>query len=139
MDRRSVLMSHFTNPVNFGLVEDQNRYQKILRSPACSDEITIQIASLDNKIVEIKFIGTACVIATSSSDILFTLLKDKTFDQARDLIDRYQAMIWNGNQPDADFGELEIFDNVHRQKGRWKCATLGSEGVLDFINKTHLN
>jgi len=138
MDRRAVLMEHFTKPVNFGLVDDNNRYQKVLRSPACSDVITIQIASQADKIIEIKFIGTACVIATSSSDILFSLLKGKTFEQATDLINRYQAMIWEGNQADPDFGELEIFDNIHRQKGRWKCATLGSEGVLEFIHKTPL-
>jgi nitrogen fixation NifU-like protein len=118
MDRRKILMSHFTAPVNFGLVDDNHLYKKHLRSDACSDELTIQIDAENQVIKKIHFEGSACVIATSSSDILFSMLENKTFAQAIDLITRYQAMILEGKAADDDFQELVIFDNVHRQKGR---------------------
>jgi NifU-like protein involved in Fe-S cluster formation len=43
-------------------------------------------------------------------------------------------MILEGETPSEELGELAIFDNVHRQKGRWKCATLSTDGLKEYLN-----
>jgi len=133
MDRRKILMDHFVSPTHKGLDSDSS-YEKFLKSPACSDEMTIQISDDGSKIVKLAFEGQACIIATSSTDLMFEMLEGKTFDEALGFIKLYEAMILEGETPSEELGELAIFDNVHRQKGRWKCATLSTDGLKEYLN-----
>ncbi|ATG97513.1 Fe-S cluster assembly sulfur transfer protein SufU [Mesoplasma lactucae] len=135
---RQLLMDHYTKPENKGFNPNQKGYQKRLKSDSCADELTIQILSHDNVIDEIKFEGSACVIATSSFDLLINLLKGKNYTEAMDLLTTYEDMIQTGNINEEKLQDLVIFSNVHKQKNRWKCAQLGANGVIEFINSENI-
>ncbi|HIH31187.1 TPA: iron-sulfur cluster assembly scaffold protein [Candidatus Woesearchaeota archaeon] len=68
---REVLLDHYKNPMNFGVLKNPDIRKQDL-NPLCGDEIEI-FAKLDakkEKIREIRFKGHGCVICIASASIL---------------------------------------------------------------------
>lgn len=132
--KREVLMNHYVKPVHLGLVDNSQLYSKRLQSDSCADELTLQVDVRNGVFQSLRFEGSACVIATSSIDLWCDFLIGKSLATAQSLLNEYLSMIYKGTIPQDNLSELMIFENLHHQKGRWKCATLGAEGINDFIN-----
>ena len=74
MIKREIIMDHYENPRNKGLVDDP-RYLKVnMNSESCIDDIDIQILVEGNIIKDFRFDGVGCTIATSSTSILSELV-----------------------------------------------------------------
>ena len=53
--KRSIILEHYQNPKNKGLIDD-NSYIKInMNNESCIDEIYLMVKLENNKIVDIKF------------------------------------------------------------------------------------
>lgn len=139
--RRSIILDHYENPKNkINENKKMNGYLYANKdSPSCIDNLNAYTKINKNKIVDIKFSGIGCAIATSSTDIMISLLKDKTIDQAKKIIQDYFDMVENKKQINKKkLGDLYVFENIYRQINRIKCAKVGIEAIsktLDQYNK----
>lgn len=132
---RELLLDHYQNPHNHGLVDNKRYSSKHMASASCIDDITIQL-DVDNDIIkDIRFDGVACTISTASTSMMSDLLIGKNLNEAKHIIDEYMKMI---NNEEYDFDLLEeanAFKNVYKQANRIKCATIGWDGISELINE----
>lgn len=132
---REVIMDHYEYPRNKKLKNDPSYTKVNLDSESCIDNIDLEV-KIDNGIIkDICFDGVACTISTASTSIMSELLKDKTIDEARLIIDNYIAML-HGQEYDEDLlEEANAFVNTGKQANRIKCATLSWLGLKDILDK----
>ena len=91
--RRSIILEHYQNPVNKGLIED-NTYIKVnTNNESCIDEIDLMVKIENGIIVDAKFDGEACAICTSSTSIMIKTLIGKTLEEAKEIYNNFLNMI----------------------------------------------
>ncbi|AVN64307.1 MULTISPECIES: iron-sulfur cluster assembly scaffold protein [Mesoplasma] len=131
---RKILMKHFTEPENLGLKNIANAIIKDAKSQTCADEMKIEILVENNIFKEINFEGTACAVATSSADIFFNLIKNKSLEDTKKIIYQYQNFLNSGDLSEIDLLEdLVVFKNINKQKNRILCANLAIEAINEII------
>ena len=134
MIKREIIMDHYENPRNKGLVDDP-RYIKVnMNSESCIDDIDIQILVIDNIIKDFRFDGVGCTIATSSTSILSELVIDKSIEEAYEIIRQYDNMIKEAEYNEELLLEAVVFKDVSKQANRIKCATIGYNGLLELLD-----
>ena len=134
MIKREIIMDHYENPRNKGLVDDP-RYIKVnMNSESCIDDIDIQILVIDNIIKDFRFDGVGCTIATSSTSILSELVIDKSVEEAYEIIRQYDNMIKEAEYNEELLLEAVVFKDVSKQANRIKCATIGYNGLLELLD-----
>ena len=90
----------------------------------------------NNNIVEdVSFEGEACVISTSSTNILVNLIKGKTIEEAIDIINNYRSMIDEKEYDSSIIEEAIVYDDISKQPARIKCATLSYDGIYKELVK----
>ena len=122
---RQVIMEHYKNPRNKGLLNDPNYRTLHLKNPSCGDDITIQSKINNNNIIDIRQDGTGCSICCSSASVMTETLKGKTVDNANNIIEDFYRLI-KGEEPfDPDaLEEAIVYEGVAKFPARVKCATL---------------
>lgn len=131
---REIIMDHYQNPRNRGLVDDDSYIKVNMNSETCIDNLDIQVKLDGDVIKDIRYDGEACAICTSSTSIMSELLVDKTIDEALEIYENYMNMIYE-KEYDADLLEEAIaFQNTHKQANRIKCATLGWSGFKKIVD-----
>ena len=134
MIKREIIMDHYENPRNKGLV-DGPRYIKVnMNSESCIDDIDIQILVIDNIIKDFRFDGVGCTIATSSTSILSELVIGNSVEHAYEIIKQYQDMIKEFPYDEEMLQEAVVFKDVSKQANRIKCATIGYNGLLELLD-----
>lgn len=132
---RQIIMDHYENPRNHKLVEDDKYVSINMDSETCIDNIDIQAYIDGDLIKDIRFDGEACAICTASTSIMSELLIGKTKEEARNIIENFNNMIYE-REYDPDLIEDGIaFMNTHKQANRIKCATLGWMGIEKLLNE----
>ena len=132
---RQVILDHYQYPRNKGLTNDF-RYGKIrMNSESCVDDINVEMLVEDGVIKDIKFDGIACTISTASTSIMSELLKNKTIDEATNIINNYMNMIDEKEYDEELLEEAGAFKNTYKQANRIKCATIGWRGVKELLEK----
>lgn len=132
---REIIMDHYEYPRNKGLKNDE-RYTKVnLDSESCIDNIDLEVLLENDKIKDICFDGVACTISTSSTSIMSELLKNKTIEEANEIIENYLNMLYGKDYDEELLGEAVAFINTSKQANRIKCATLSWNGIKEIINK----
>ena len=136
---RNIIMDHYEYPRNHSLIEDETYMKKHMASDSCIDDIYVQ-AKIDNDIIEdIRFDGIACTIATSSTSIMSELLKGKSINEAKNIIQNYHMMI-DGKEYDEELLEEAVaFQTVGKQANRIKCATIGWKAIEEMIEESEKN
>lgn len=128
-------MDHYESPRNHGLVDDDNYKFINMDSETCIDDIDIQALIEDGVIKDIRFDGEACAICTASTSIMSELLIGKTIDEAKEIINNYQNMIYEKDYDPEILEEAIVFMNTHKQANRIKCATLGWTGIKQILDQ----
>ena len=123
---RSMIMDHYQYPRNHVLVENDPKYNsKHMASDSCIDDITVQSDIENGVIKDIRFNGVACTISTASTSVMTELLKGKTVEEAKKIIENYFAMV-DGKEYDPELlDEAVIMMGVYKQPNRIKCSTTG--------------
>ena len=134
MVKREIIMDHYENPRNKGLVDNNEYIQVNMNSESCIDDITIQILVKDNIIKDFRFDGIGCTISTASTSILSELVKDKTVKEAYNIIKQYDNMIKEKPFDDMLLEEAIVFKDVSKQANRIKCAMIGFTGLLQLLD-----
>lgn len=130
---RQIIMDHYQKPSNKGFSE-KNGYVKVRKdSDTCIDDITVELKMNGDVIEDINFDGVACTIATSSTDIMATILTGKSKDEAVEIIANYRKMIKEEDYDAKILGELVAFKNIGRQANRIKCGIIGVDAIEELI------
>lgn len=134
--KRSIILDNYQDTSNRMIPEDTHDYIKInSNNVSCIDNIDIYVKLEDDKIVDIKYYGEACVIAISSSSILCKMLIGKTIEEAKKILDNYFRMIEEDEYDKEILGEAQVYDDIYKQPARKTCATLFARGMGKLFHK----
>ncbi len=131
--KREILLDHYTNPHNKGLVDD-DRYHLIHNaSDSCIDDIKVQMLIEDNIIKDVRFDGVGCTICFASTSIMSDLIKGKKVEEAKSIINEYMNMLEEKPYDSEVLEEANAFDTLYKQANRIKCGTIGIRAMKDLI------
>lgn len=98
MEYSELVMEHFMNPRNVGVIESPDGVGKV-GNPVCGDMMEIFIKVEDNRIADIKFRTFGCGAAIATSSIATEMVKGKTLEEAEELSNRAVAEALGGLPP----------------------------------------
>ncbi len=135
--KRMIILDHYENPKYF--VSENKKinssYQSFNNnSPTCIDNITAYVKINKEKIADIKLQGIGCAIATSSTDIMASMLIGKSIKQANQIINNYLDMISQKKFNKKQLQDLYVFSNINNQPNRINCARVGVLAIKNALN-----
>jgi len=136
--KRTIILEHFQNPKNKGLIDDESYNKVNVNNESCIDEVNLMVKFDQDKISDIRFDGEACAICTSATSIMIETLIGKTKEEAKIILENYANMI---DEKDYDENILEqaiVYNDIAKQPNRKKCALLpwwGIEKLLKELDK----
>lgn len=133
--KRSIILEHYQNPKNRGLIEDDTYIKINMNNESCIDEITLMIKLEENIITDIRFDGEACAISTSSTSIMIETLLGKTIDEAKNIINNYYNMIEEKEYDSKLLEQAIVYDDIYLQPNRKKCALISWWGIEKGIKE----
>jgi nitrogen fixation NifU-like protein len=90
-----LVMQHFSNPHNVGVIEDADGVGKV-GNPMCGDVMEMFIKVKDNRIDDVKFRTFGCGAAIATSSIATEMIKGKSLDEAVKLSNKAVAEALGG-------------------------------------------
>ena len=78
------ILELYRSPENFGILEGAT-HKHTETNASCGDEFTMQFIVEDEKIKDVKFYGSGCVMSTVSASLLTSKIKGMSMEEARDL------------------------------------------------------
>ncbi len=134
---RKLIVDHYSNPINFRKVID-NQYNLIdVKSNLCVDNFKIGLKIKDDSIQDAIFNGLGCAISTSSIDLMIEEIKGIEIKKAIFIIENYFKLIYQQKFDLELLGKLIVFSNIYKQPNRIKCATIGINGILEVLKNIH--
>lgn len=137
--KRSILISHYEKPHNYGLIEDSHYKNLHMSSSSCIDDLTIQVAIEGNIVKDVRFAGYGCTISKASTSILSDLIKGKTRQEALHILQEYKAMLQEKSFDEDTLEEANAFDTLYRQPNRIHCGSIGMEAMETLIKESLVN
>ena len=98
MDYTELVMEHFTNPHNVGVIEDPDGVGKV-GNPVCGDLMEMMIKVREGHIVDIKFRTFGCGAAIATSSIATQIVMGKSLEEAAQLTRQQVAEALGGLPP----------------------------------------
>lgn len=121
---RSVIMDHYKNPRNKGVIED-GVLTIDMNNPTCGDRIRLTLDIVDDIVQDAKFDGEGCSISMSSASMMTEAIKGKTIEEALKMSDEFSKMMLGEDyQIEEEAGDIEALSGVAKFPARIKCATL---------------
>ncbi|MBR2758263.1 MAG: SUF system NifU family Fe-S cluster assembly protein, partial [Exiguobacterium sp.] len=96
---RQVIMDHYKNPRNRGVIEDGVTVD--LNNPTCGDSLRLQLQVEDDIVKDAKFEGEGCSISLASASMMTQIVKGKTVEEALQLANIFSEMV-QGKEYDTD-------------------------------------
>lgn len=132
---RQVIMDHYKNPKNKGLIED-TRYKTIhLNNPSCGDDIHVQALIEGEALKDIRHQGSGCSICCASASVMSETLKNHTLKEAKNTIKAFSKMLMNEPYGDVNLEEAVVFQGVSQFPARIKCATLSWKAIESLLDE----
>jgi nitrogen fixation protein NifU and related proteins len=127
---QDIILEHGKSPRNFGKCQGYNHEAKG-HNPLCGDQVKVYLKLDDKKkVVDLTFEGSGCAISMASTSIMTELVKGKSFDMAKNLVDQFLNMIKNGLEIKTkdltkdQLTKIMSLSGVKQYPMRVKCATL---------------
>lgn len=133
-----LIMEHSMNSYNKKELEEAT-YSEMGHNPSCGDEIKLEIKLNDGKIQDMAFTGHGCAISQASTSIMIDTLKEKTVDEAKEIIQTFIEMIKREITDETKLEKLEdaiAFKNVANMPARVKCALLAWHTMEQILQNT---
>lgn len=134
---RQVIMDHYKNPRNKGLVQDPAYKTIHIKNPTCGDDITVQSKVEQGTVTDIRHDGTGCSICCSSASVMSETLKGKTVEDAMTITSTYLNFM--ANQPydeTVDLEEAIVYEGVRKFPARIKCASIAWKAFEGTIKES---
>lgn len=133
---REVIMDNYKNPRNKGLIDDPSYMKCHIKNPSCGDEIDIQSKIVGGIVQDVREDGNGCSICCASASIMSEVVKGKTVEDAKVLLENYLKMVSNQNYDHSiDLDELQVFDGIKDFPARVRCASIASQAMLETLKK----
>ena len=127
---QELILEHGKNPRNLGKTNNFNKDAKG-NNPLCGDNVHIYLKLNDQRKVEdISFEGSGCAISIASASIMTDLIKGKSDNEAKEIIEDFLGMIKENPElktkllKEDDKTKLMCLSGVKQYPMRVKCATL---------------
>jgi len=127
---QEIILEHGKNPRNLRKTDNFNKDAKG-NNPLCGDNVHVYLKLNDQRKVEdISFEGSGCAISMASASIMTDLIKGKSDNEAREIIEDFLGMIKENPElktnllKDDDKTKLMCLSGVKQYPMRVKCATL---------------
>ncbi len=134
--KRDLILEHYQNPVNRGLVDNEDYIKVNSRNESCVDNIDVMAKIEDGIIIDARFDGEACAICTSATSAMIKTLIGKTKEEAEEIIRNYENMINELPYDKTLLSELNVYDTVYKQPNRKNCALLPFRGMKEILEKS---
>jgi nitrogen fixation NifU-like protein len=108
-------------------------------NPLCGDKVHVFVRLEGDRIADVSFDGIGCAISTASASLMTTTLKGKTLAEAREIFERFHAMVTGEPDTPVDeeaLGKLAVFQGVCEFPVRVKCATLAWHTLRAAIDRS---
>ena len=136
---QDIILEHGKSPRNLGKCEGYSHEAKGY-NPLCGDKVHVYLKLDSGKKVEsLTFEGDGCAISLASASIMTELVKGKSFEEAKEIMDAFLNMIKNtseiqSNHLDEDEKtKLMSLSGVKQFPMRVKCATLSWHTLISAI------
>lgn len=97
------------------------------RNPSCGDEIKLELKMQDDIVEDAAFTGVGCAISQASTSMMIDLIRGKSIQEVKDLIDIFLKMIKKESLTDEQLEKLDeaaALQNISNMPARVKCAVL---------------
>ena len=98
MEYTELVMEHFTNPRNVGVIENPDGVGKV-GNPVCGDLMEMMIKVHDGHVADIKFRTFGCGAAIATSSIATEMVMGKSLEEAAKLTRQQVAEALGGLPP----------------------------------------
>jgi len=127
---QEIILEHGKNPRNLRKTDNFNKDAKGY-NPLCGDKVHVYL-KLDNgkKVEGLTFEGDGCAISLASASIMTELVKGRSFDEAKEIMNAFLDMIKNTSKIQSNYldedqkTKLMSLSGVKQFPMRVKCATL---------------
>lgn len=121
-----IITEHNLSNHNKHSVEGANAIEKG-HNPSCGDEIQLELKITDGVIEDAGYTGVGCAISQASASIMIDLMKGKTLEEAKQLVETFLGMIKREITEEKQLEVLEdalALKNISNMPARVKCAVL---------------
>ncbi|HBI73123.1 MAG TPA: SUF system NifU family Fe-S cluster assembly protein [Lachnospiraceae bacterium] len=121
-----IITEHNQSNHNKHSVEGANAIEKG-HNPSCGDEIQLELKITDGVIEDAGYTGVGCAISQASASIMIDLMKGKTLEEAKQLVETFLGMIKREITEEKQLEVLEdalALKNISNMPARVKCAVL---------------
>ena len=139
---QELILEHGKNPRNLRKTENFNKDAKG-NNPLCGDNVHVYLKLNDQRKVEdISFEGSGCAISMASASIMTDLIKGKSDNEAKEIIEDFLGMIKENPKlktnllKEDDKTKLMCLSGVKQYPMRVKCATLSWHTLTSAINRS---
>ena len=136
---QDIILEHGKSPRNLGKCEGYSHEAKGY-NPLCGDKVHVYLKLNNKKKVDsLTFEGDGCAISLASASIMTELVKGKSFEEAKEIMNAFLNMIKNtseiqSNHLDEDQKtKLMSLSGVKQFPMRVKCATLSWHTLLSAM------
>ena len=127
---QDIILEHGKSPRNLGKCEGYSHEAKGY-NPLCGDKVHVYLKSDKGKKVEgLTFEGDGCAISLASASIMTEIVKGKSFEEAKEIMNAFLNMIKNTSEIQSNYLDedqkikLMSLSGVKQFPMRVKCATL---------------
>ena len=128
---RQVILDHYRNPRRAGKLADPDAHADGT-NPLCGDEVSVDLAVRDGRVVDAAVTGRGCSISQASASMMADRIVGKTLAEVDELSHRVKRLLdieegdagLDPDRPGAALGDLESLAGVRRFPVRVKCADL---------------
>ena len=119
--KRSIILDHYQNPNNKGLIDD-NTYTKVnMNNESCIDELNIMAKIENNIIKDIKYDGEACAICISSASIMTDTLIGKTTEEAENILNNILKMTKEEEYDKELIEDAIVYEDISKSISCFLC------------------
>ena len=136
---QDIILEHGKSPRNLGKCEGYSHEAKGY-NPLCGDKVHVYLKLDSKKKVEsLTFEGEGCAISLAAASIMTELVKRKSFEETKEIMDAFLNMIKNtseiqSNHLDEDEKtKLMSLSGVKQFPMRVKCATLSWHTLISAL------
>ena len=138
---QDIILEHGKNPRNLGKCKGYSHEAKGY-NPLCGDKVHVYL-KLDNKdkVENLTFEGDGCAISLASASIMTELVKGKSFEEAKEIMNAFLNMIKKTSEIQSNYldedqkTKLMSLSGVKQFPMRVKCATLSWHTLVSAMDK----
>ena len=131
---QQTILDRAKNPRHFGTANPVDLFHK-LENPYCGDRIEITMAVDETgTISDLKFTGSGCALCLASADLAVETVKEKTIDEAREIIEHFHQVMLGKVKLDSSHSRLKAIEGVKHYPIKIKCVTLAWHSLKAAID-----